>query len=207
MNIFETVREQVTVKQAAELYGIDIRRGMINCIFHNDKTPSMKIYEDHYYCFGCGKHGDVTSFAAQITGLTQYEAAKQLCSAFGVVQNSKKPFIKQYIRKETQIEKEQRVFRILSDYYHMLCGFRKKYAPADSESGLHPFFIESLLKQDEYEHYCTIFISGTDEERKDFIENRKDIVDYARNRFNEYFRRSEEYNCICRANITGTASA
>jgi hypothetical protein len=30
------------------------------CLWHNEKTPSMHIYEDnHFYCFSCGKHGDV----------------------------------------------------------------------------------------------------------------------------------------------------
>ena len=32
MNIFERIRDSVTMAQVAELYGIDIRRGMINCI-------------------------------------------------------------------------------------------------------------------------------------------------------------------------------
>ena len=50
MNIFEKIRDSVTMSQVAELYGIDTRRGMINCIFHDDKTPSMKLYDDHYYC-------------------------------------------------------------------------------------------------------------------------------------------------------------
>lgn len=193
MNIFETVRNNITVKQAAELYGIDVRGGMINCVFHNDKTPSLKLYEDHYHCFGCGAHGDAASLTAKITGMSQYDAAKQLCSAFGVVYTGEKSFIKQYARKETQREAEQRIFRVLSDYYHMLCVFREKYAPSDSDAEIHPLFAESLTRQSELEYYCDIFISGTDEERKDFIENRKDVTDYARNRVNEYFSR-EEYS-------------
>ena len=115
MNIFERVRASVTMKQVAELYGIDTKRGMINCIFHDDKTPSMKLYDDHYYCFGCGAHGDAVSFAAQVTGISQYEAAKQLCSALGIVHNSNEPFIKPMIQRETQREKETKAFRILSD--------------------------------------------------------------------------------------------
>ena len=37
----------------------------MNCIFHSEKTPSMAIYEDHYYCFGCSANGDVISWAQQ----------------------------------------------------------------------------------------------------------------------------------------------
>lgn len=32
----------------------------INCQFHNDLTASMKVYEDHFYCFGCGKSGGLS---------------------------------------------------------------------------------------------------------------------------------------------------
>ena len=188
MNIFEKVRESVTMKQVAELYGIDTRRGMINCPFHNDKTPSMKLYDNHFYCFGCGAHGDAVSFAAQITGLSQYEAAKQLCSAFGIVHSSSEPFIKPMIQRETQREQETKAFRILSDYCKMLHEWRERYKPTRPDSRPHPLFAESLAKQDEYEQYCNIFISGTEEERRDFIGNRKDALDYAGKRLSEYYR-------------------
>ena len=48
-NIFEIVKSAVTPRQAAEAYGLTVSRGdMARCPFHNDKTPSMKLYEDHY---------------------------------------------------------------------------------------------------------------------------------------------------------------
>ena len=43
MNVFEAVKENVTTRQAAELYGIRVnQRGMAVCPFHKDKNPSMK---------------------------------------------------------------------------------------------------------------------------------------------------------------------
>lgn len=43
MNVFEAVKQNVTTRQAAELYGIPVsRNGMAVCPFHNDKNPSMK---------------------------------------------------------------------------------------------------------------------------------------------------------------------
>ena len=51
MNLFETVKENVSMRQAAEFCGIDINRSnMCCCPFHNDDSPSMKLYDDHYYC-------------------------------------------------------------------------------------------------------------------------------------------------------------
>ncbi len=55
MNLFETVKAAVTPRMAAERYGLPIQQGgMVCCPFHADRTPSMKLNEDYFYCFGCG---------------------------------------------------------------------------------------------------------------------------------------------------------
>lgn len=48
MNIFQTVKENVTARQAAEQYGLKINRnGMICCPFHDDRHPSMKVDKEY----------------------------------------------------------------------------------------------------------------------------------------------------------------
>ena len=42
------------------------------------------------------------------------------------------------------------------------------------------------MKLELYEHFCDIFISGTTDERKDFMENCKEVIDYADRRNNDY---------------------
>ena len=85
MNLFETVKSAVTVKQAAEHYGCKVNRGdMICCPFHDDRHPSMKLNRDYFYCFGCGATGDVIDFVARLFGLSSYEAAKKLAYDFGL---------------------------------------------------------------------------------------------------------------------------
>ena len=32
----------------------------LRCPFHDDDTPSLQIYTDHYHCFGCGNHGPLS---------------------------------------------------------------------------------------------------------------------------------------------------
>lgn len=84
MGLFDEVKENVTVRQAAEFYGFKITKsGLISCIFHNDKTPSMKV-DRRYYCFGCGVTGDVIDFTAQLFGLSLKEAALKLADDFGI---------------------------------------------------------------------------------------------------------------------------
>ena len=60
MDLFSQIKMAVSVKEAAEYYGLEVNRGnMVCCPFHNNRTPSMKLNEDYFYCFGCGATGDV----------------------------------------------------------------------------------------------------------------------------------------------------
>lgn len=84
MSIFQAVKEQVTTREAAEYYGIQVKRnGMARCIFHDDRNPSMKL-DRRYHCFGCQADGDVIDFVGKMFGLSPYEAAGKLVSDFGI---------------------------------------------------------------------------------------------------------------------------
>ena len=174
MSVFDDVK-QLDLISVAEKYVISSRNGMVNCLFHDDRTPSMKLYHDHFYCFGCGEHGDVIAFTAKLFGLSQYEAAQKLQSDFGI-SSEIKPSIRQAIKQLSQQEKEINAYRILNDYCKFLMKCRVDYAPKTPDEPHHPLFIESLKKLDEYEYYCDIFITGTPAERKDFLETRKELL-------------------------------
>lgn len=179
---FKEIKDIVPVPIAAEHYGLAVCNGMTQCIFHDDRNPSMKLYDDHFYCFGCTEYGDVISLTARLFSLTPLEAAKKLCADFGISCNTDKPYIRQHIRIETQREKEQKAFRILSDYYRLLKKYREEYAPKNEAEQFHPLFKESMQNLEVYGHYCDIFITGTTDERKDFLENGKEIIAYADSR-------------------------
>ena len=69
----------------AKFYGLQINRsGMACCPFHEERTPSLKVYDDHFYCFGCGATGDCTGFVAKMFGISQFEAAKKISYDFGL---------------------------------------------------------------------------------------------------------------------------
>ena len=83
MRIFEIVKENVNLREAAELYGIDVNRyGKALCPFHNDRHPSLYVADDHYYCFACGEHGDVIDFVGRLFQLSPYDAARKLMTDF-----------------------------------------------------------------------------------------------------------------------------
>ncbi|MBQ2768064.1 MAG: hypothetical protein IJF49_08335 [Clostridia bacterium] len=80
---FAKIKSRVSMRDVAVRYGIDIHRGNVAmCPFHREKTPSMKLYKDGFYCFGCGAGGDVINFVARLFGLTNKEAAEKLDSDF-----------------------------------------------------------------------------------------------------------------------------
>ena len=89
MNVFEAVKQNVTTRQAAELYGIRVgRNGMAVCPFHNDKNPSMKV-DKRFHCFACQADGDVIDFVSRLFGLPSKEAAMKIADDFGISYDSR----------------------------------------------------------------------------------------------------------------------
>lgn len=107
-NVFETVKQSVTVREAAERYGIEVKRGgMACCPFHDDKNPSMKLNEEYFYCFGCGATGDVIDLTARLYNLSPKEAAEKLAQDFGLIYDSQAPPRRNYVRQKTEAQKFQ----------------------------------------------------------------------------------------------------
>ena len=133
MTIFEAVKSIVTPRMAAEHFGLNVsRNGMVCCPFHDDRHPSMKLYEDHYHCFGCQANGDVIAFTSKLFGITPLEAAQKLAADFGIRED--RPSVLAKLKMyTTQAENEKFCFRVLSEYLHILQDWKKRYAPQTPE--------------------------------------------------------------------------
>ena len=173
-NIFEVVKSAVTPRQAAEAYGLTVSRGdMACCPFHNDKTPSMKLYEDHFYCFGCGAAGDVVTLTAQLLGLGPYEAAKRLVRDFGL--DPDKPPTAAALPKprETRSMRDDAMycFRVLNVYRHLLIRWREEYAPKHRWDPWDQCFVEALRMLDRITYYVDCLIEMDAEDRAKVVKN------------------------------------
>ena len=99
---------------------------MACCPFHDDKHPSMKV-DRRFHCFGCQADGDVIDFTARLFGLNKKEAALKLAEDFSVSFDAKghdpprrRP-VKRKISEELRYRQaEQKCFRVLCDYLHLL---------------------------------------------------------------------------------------
>lgn len=163
-NIFETVKANVSVLDAAQHYGLKLHRGgMIRCPFHDDRHPSMKLNEDFFYCFGCGATGDVIDFVARLFGLSNYEAACKLAEDFGLDPNTPSPAaiqprsIKRSMVKAYRDE-EQHCQRVLLNYLHLLEDWKVRYAPKTPEEELDDRFVEACQMLDYIEHLADLLV-------------------------------------------------
>ena len=164
MSIFEAVKQSVTTRQAAERYGIRVERnGMCRCPFHDDSTPSMKL-DRRYYCFGCGATGDVIDFVSWLRGIGSKEAAILLAQDStipheGSTDKPSKPR-QQNIDEQNYQHMERYCFRVLLDYYRLLCCWKEGYAPQTPEDGYHPRFVEALQKLSLVEYLLDEMLGG-----------------------------------------------
>ena len=180
-NVFEVVKESVTTREAAEMYGIEVKRGgMACCPFHDDRHPSMKV-DRRFHCFGCGVDGDVIDFTARLYNLPPKEAAEKLAQDFGLAYDSQAPPRRNYVRQKSEAQKlkEKRVHgcRILTDYYHLLRKWETDYSPKTPDEDPHPRFMEAIQKKD-YTGYLLDFLidSSTEEQDKWFAEHSAEIT-------------------------------
>ena len=181
-SVFEAVKQSVTVRDAAQIYGIEVNRsGMACCPFHDDKNPSMKLNEEYFYCFGCGATGDVIDFTARLYNLSPKEAAEKLAQDFGLAYDSQAPPRRRYVRQKTEVQKfkedRDHAFRVLADYFHLLRRWETDYTPKTPEENPHPRFMEAIQKKDYVGYLLDFFLEDGPEEQRLWIAEHQTEID------------------------------
>ncbi len=163
MTIYEKVKSAVTIKQAAERYGLDFdRKGMARCPFHDDRHPSMKLNEDYFYCFGCGAGGDVVELTRQLFGLRPYEAASKLAVDFGVDVPATAPPDGSLNRFRSDLLRCQQV---LDEYLNLLIRWQRRYAPRSPDDALDDRYVEACQMLEPMDYLASVLAAGTLEQR------------------------------------------
>ena len=63
----EEIKENISMRDVLAKYGVKVNRnGMCCCPIHNEKHPSMKVFEDGYKCFACNSGGDIFKFVQEM---------------------------------------------------------------------------------------------------------------------------------------------
>lgn len=84
-----TLRDRLDIEEFISGYVHLKRAGRLSkglCPFHAEKTPSFTVYPDNqsYYCFGCGKGGDIITFTRDIENLDYLDAVRFLADRAGL---------------------------------------------------------------------------------------------------------------------------
>ena len=170
MNVFETVKAAVPMRQAAETYGLRVlRNGMTCCPFHEDSHPSMKLNEDYFFCFGCGASGDVIDFTARLFGISLKDAAKKLAGDFGIgpeISAIQYPRLRQ---NQSRLD-ELRCRRALQDYLHLQQHLVRTYAPETASSPFTAQFVMACQQRDRAMGLLEMLDETAPTERKHAVE-------------------------------------
>ena len=81
----DAIRSNVSMAAVADRYGLEVNRaGFLSCPFHQERTASLKVYRDGFYCFGCHAHGSVIDFVMQFFGMDYMGAVGKLNDDFSL---------------------------------------------------------------------------------------------------------------------------
>ena len=171
MSLFQKIKSAITVPQAAKVYGMEPdRRSMVCCPFHSDNTPSMKLNDTYYYCFGCGATGDVIDLTAKLFSLNPRQAAEKLVHDFGLDPDKPPANAIALLLPKRGLTDEQRAdvaycLRVLTDYLDLLHDWRERYKPTSPEEPLDERFVEALHMTETIEHLTDCVAFGTPQQK------------------------------------------
>lgn len=109
----EEIKDLYSMKDILERYGLlqPNRAGFICCPFHKEKTASMKIYKDSFYCFGCGFGGDIFDFVKKMDGISFKEAYAALGGDYENSFSARLKIYQQQKKREMQRKTEEKLKR------------------------------------------------------------------------------------------------
>lgn len=157
MDIFKEIKSRLNMKAVAEMYGLEVNRsGFCLCPFHAEKTPSMKIYDNGFKCFGCGEGGDIIKFVEKQFDLSPINAWRKLNDDFGlgidinggIDSNTRSEYMLMAERKQKLKDKENCAFGIVSDYLRLLNRYSHEYRPRNLNEIPDKRFMEFLTNYD-----------------------------------------------------------
>ncbi|MCA2952252.1 CHC2 zinc finger domain-containing protein [Microcystis sp. M112S1] len=116
------IKAQLTIGQVLGHYGLKANPSkMLCCPFHNDKTPSMQVYQEtntvHCFSSNCKLHGkaiDVIDFILHQEGITKHEAINKAKELAGY-QEPAQPFEKLFKVFQTTLKKNEKAQAYLKE--------------------------------------------------------------------------------------------
>jgi len=182
--VISDLKKQIDFVEVARAGGVEFdRSGMGLCPFHDEQSPSFKIYEKNGvqrgHCFGCNFDQDVIGFVQKIKGCSFQDALRRL----GVEQKEITPEVRQDINRHKYHNELIKEFRAWENSYldHISKLYRQtrrlmlNIAPEDLN-----WYAPLLHMLPVWEYHRTILISGDDQEKFElFKEAQKNDIQFS----------------------------
>ena len=86
----EEIKNKISLSAEIEKKTRVVKKGKDSwccCLFHEEKTPSMKINDElgSFYCFGCGAKGDIFTLYTDLHNYTFIDTVKELAQKTGII--------------------------------------------------------------------------------------------------------------------------
>lgn len=144
----DIIKQTVNIRELFERYGIEVSaHNTCLCPFHNEKTPSCKIYADSFHCFGCGEHGDVISFIMKLENIPFPAACEKLCQMYGIRAGQDDPIITRTQSRKTE----------LINQYNAACKLVEQYKPKTQEEMPNPAFWAAIYARNKLEDKLNLY--------------------------------------------------
>lgn len=139
----EEIKSRVTIADVIRKYSpsSEIKKDVIRCPFHSERTASFRIYQrnNSFYCFGCGIGGDQINFVAKILDISYYDALKRVDEDFMLDvfsrKISKSTLQKRiYERERKQFEEEKTKLKRQAEENKLINFFKELRNRFESES-------------------------------------------------------------------------
>ena len=117
------IKQPYSMRDILSRYGLQPNRaGFLNCPFHQgDRTASLKVYKDSFYCFGCGATGDIFKFIQMMDHCDFKTAFLSLGGSYEHTNESERRHklrdleIQRRKRAQERAEKEERIRELSGD--------------------------------------------------------------------------------------------
>jgi DNA primase catalytic core len=116
-DVIESVREIYDIAEVVSRYVRLTHANKGLCPFHEERTPSfsVNIKGQYFYCFGCGKGGDVFKFLELYEKKSFIEVLKELADRAGIKISDVSPDYQRHIDEERTIRD---ALSVAAEYYH-----------------------------------------------------------------------------------------
>ena len=131
MDTASEIKARVSIRQIVDRYDLKVERGgFISCPFHDERTPSLKIYEQPgkgFCCFGCGAAGSVIDFVMLLFHINFRQAVVRIASDFGIVTTNNRMGLKEKRRWQIEQARKLREERERIKWINDLCALHRTH--------------------------------------------------------------------------------